>query len=491
MKKIRRTLLFFLALIALKTNAQLSGKIPSLADTVWTLSNKSGVNIKVKGDNAGHFNLNINKLERGIYEFGEMGEIFLEPNYKTTIDCRDKEYFIKDDGAIENNILKETRKRLQTFLGNPGYAVGFKYLITEPATFIPMLDDYVQLITTESEKSNNQFFKNFIRLEAAYSKRYVLYAYSRFYGLDSSRMDALRKVLSIPLAERNEHYRTDLLTAYQAQFSKRLSPEEKILLNKTIYKDWDVNNEGFYKNSNYYKSMIGYRIDYLTFQPENQKIRDSVKNDDLVKLKIADNLISNSAIKEYFTYIYSNGAIKKAKQPSEVTAVYNSFIKNSKNPKYISEITSSYQNLAATLNNVQAPDFNFISSDGKMVSLKSLKGKYVYIDIWATWCAPCIAQIPALKKLEETYKDKKIHFVSISVDASEHKKEWLNFVAKNSLQGIQLMADKDFESDFIKKFGISAIPRFILIDPDGLIVDNNAKRPSDNTLSEQLKALKL
>ncbi|WP_412468237.1 TlpA family protein disulfide reductase [Pedobacter sp. KLB.chiD] len=491
MKNLRKTILFLLVLIAFKTNAQLQGKIPSLADTAWTLSNKAGVNLKIKGDKNGYFNLDISNLQPGIYNFGDMGEIFLAPAYKTTVDFVDERYQIKGDGALENNILTDLRKRLQTFLGNPGYDVNFKYLITEPATFIPMLDDYVQVISTKSEKSNNKFFKDFIRSEAAFSKRYVLYAYSRFYGLDSSRMATLRKVLTIPIAERNENYKKDLFAAYQAQFSKRLSAEEKELLNKTIYDGWDVNNEIFYKNSNYYKTMISYRIDYLSTQPAYQNIRDSIKNGDLIKLKITNNLINNTFIKEYFTYIYSNGAIRKAKQPAEVTFIYDSFVKNSKNQKYISEITSSYQNLVATVNHVQAPDFNFISSTGNMVSLKSLKGKYVYIDIWATWCAPCIAQIPELKKLEEKYRNKNIYFVSISVDKKAQKEDWLNFVAKNNLSGIQLMADQDFESDFIKKFGVNSIPRFILIDADGLIVDNNAKRPSDPALAEQLQALKL
>lgn len=491
MNTLRKTILFLLALIAFKTNAQLRGKIPSLSDTAWTLSNKAGVNINVKGDKNGYFNLDISSLQHGIYNFGKMGEIFLGPTYKTTVDYVNEMYQIKGDGALENNILRDTRKKLQTFLGNPGYDVNFKYLITEPAIFMPMLDDYVQMISTQSEKSNNKFFKYFIQSEAAFSKRYVLYAYSRFYGLDSSRMASLKKVLTIPIAERTENYKKDLMAAYQAQFSKRLSAEEKELLNKTIYEGWDVNDEIFYENSNYYKTMIGYRIDYLSTQPAYQNIRDSIKNGDLIKLKIASSLINNSFIKEYFTYVYSNEAIRKAKQPAEVSSVYDSFVKNSKNQKYISEITSSYQNLAATVNHVQAPDFNFISSAGNMVSLKSLKGKYVYIDIWATWCAPCIAQIPELKKLEEKYKNKNIHFVSISVDTKAHKEDWLNFVAKNNLQGIQLMADQDFESDFIKKFGINSIPRFILIDADGLIVDNNAKRPSDRALAEQLQALKL
>lgn len=64
-----------------------------------------------------------------------------------------------------------------------------------------------------------------------------------------------------------------------------------------------------------------------------------------------------------------------------------------------------------------APEFVFNSIEGKQVALKDLKGKYVYIDIWATWCRPCLEQLPAMKELEEKYRGTGIEFMSISVDS--------------------------------------------------------------------------
>lgn len=491
MKNPKNLLLFFYALIAFQANAQLSGKMAKMADTVWTLSNNSGFSQKIKFSNNGQFKVDISKLETGIYSFGKIDEIFIQPDYKTGISSIKGQYIISGSGKIENEILKETRTGLDSFLGNPGYAVKYSYLITEPSIFIPLLDEYIKKIHSSSAQSSSNLFKDFIQSEAEFGKRYCLYAYNRFYGLDSSKMGALRKILAIPVAERKENYRKELMEAYQAQFSKKLSPEEKELLNSTIYGEWDINNEMLYKNSAYYKDMIGYRIDYLTYVPKNQKWRDSLNNDDIIKLEMAKKLITNSTIKQDFTFKYTNNAIRKAKKPTDVVSIYESFINDSQNEKYKSEVKKSYQNLAATLANVNAPDFNYVNPKGEMVSLKSLRGKYVYIDIWATWCAPCIAEIPSLKKLEEQYKGKKIQFVSISVDTKAQKKAWLNFVEKNSLKGIQLMADNDFNSDFIQKFGISSIPRFILISPEGVIIDNNAKRPSNKDLVKQLDTFTL
>nr|WP_299381258.1 TlpA disulfide reductase family protein [Allomuricauda sp.] len=112
------------------------------------------------------------------------------------------------------------------------------------------------------------------------------------------------------------------------------------------------------------------------------------------------------------------------------------------------------------------------------VSLTDFKGKYVYVDIWATWCGPCKMEIPHLKKVEEAYHEKNIAFVSISVDKEKQRKSWEKMVEEKSLGGVQLFADKSFKSDFIKKYQVQGIPRFILIDPNGNIVDSNAPRPS-------------
>lgn len=147
-------------------------------------------------------------------------------------------------------------------------------------------------------------------------------------------------------------------------------------------------------------------------------------------------------------------------------------------------------NLAKSkLNNTISPTFDYENHKGGTTKLEDLKGKYVYIDVWATWCGPCRAEIPSLKKVEEKYHDKNIAFVSISVDVDKDHEKWKNFVAEKQLGGIQLFADKNWNSDFMISYGINSIPRFILIDPNGKIVKSDAARPSDPELQKQLDAL--
>ena len=152
-------------------------------------------------------------------------------------------------------------------------------------------------------------------------------------------------------------------------------------------------------------------------------------------------------------------------------------------------IESNYEAMHETLTRLgkgkASPIFaNYENFKGGKTSLADLKGKYVYIDVWATWCAPCKAEIPALKALEKEYMGKNIQFVSISVDKPEAHETWKKMVADEQLSGIQLYADNNFESQFILDYGINAIPRFILIDASGNIVDADAPRPSDPKIKE-------
>ena len=137
-----------------------------------------------------------------------------------------------------------------------------------------------------------------------------------------------------------------------------------------------------------------------------------------------------------------------------------------------------------------SPKFNnFENYNGGTTSLDDLKGKYVYIDVWATWCGPCKQQIPFLKQVEKEYEHKNIAFVSISTDRANKYDAWRKMISDKQMGGIQLYAGTD--QSFSIEYQINAIPRFILVDPDGNIVDANAPRPSDPRLKELFNSLNI
>nr|WP_294928618.1 TlpA disulfide reductase family protein [uncultured Flavobacterium sp.] len=171
--------------------------------------------------------------------------------------------------------------------------------------------------------------------------------------------------------------------------------------------------------------------------------------------------------------------------PEFQTALKNAF------EQFNQYAAQNYESASKTnkLKGKPSPNFDYENYKGGKTKLSDLKGKYVYIDLWATWCGPCRAEIPFLQKIEEKYHGKNIEFVSISIDKAKDIDKWKKFVADKNLGGVQLFADKDWESEFVMSYGVTGIPRFILIDPNGNILNPDADRPSSAELQTQLDAL--
>jgi len=143
--------------------------------------------------------------------------------------------------------------------------------------------------------------------------------------------------------------------------------------------------------------------------------------------------------------------------------------------------TNAVKNL---LTGKPSPKFSYNDINGKKVSLDDFKGKLVYIDVWATWCGPCLQEIPSLKELKKDYKNQNVEIISISIDVQKDFEKWKKMVANKQLDGTQLFADNDWKSEFVKAYGIDAIPRFLLIDENGNILNADAPRPSSPQIRE-------
>ncbi|MFY0686570.1 MAG: TlpA family protein disulfide reductase [Cyclobacteriaceae bacterium] len=153
------------------------------------------------------------------------------------------------------------------------------------------------------------------------------------------------------------------------------------------------------------------------------------------------------------------------------------------------EITEKYDKISKLVKGNPSPQFEYPNPDSTFFSLEDLKGKFVYIDIWATWCGPCLREIPALKEMEVVYSQKNVQFVSISIDRRRDYEKWQNMIVEKQLGGLQLFAEDDWNSTIVKDYAIEGIPRFILLDRDGNIVSADAPRPSSPKLAEMLDDL--
>lgn len=194
-----------------------------------------------------------------------------------------------------------------------------------------------------------------------------------------------------------------------------------------------------------------------------------------------------------------------AEVKSEMIAFYDankdvdSSIINS-GPKNIDRTIDSYRRYIHSIyalkrefpKGMEAPKWSdYENINGEKTSLADLKGKYVYVDVWATWCGPCKREIPSLKKVEAEYHEKNIAFVSISVDDNKSsgswdqaRADWRQMVEEEELTGVQLFSPEGRKSPFMSELKVRGIPRFILIDPQGKIVSPSAPRPSSEELIE-------
>ncbi|UII19009.1 TlpA disulfide reductase family protein [Fulvivirga ligni] len=118
-------------------------------------------------------------------------------------------------------------------------------------------------------------------------------------------------------------------------------------------------------------------------------------------------------------------------------------------------------------------DFTIENLEGEPFTFSSLKGDYVLLEFWASWCKPCRAENPNLKKIYSKLQDQNFEIVGISLD--ESKKPWENAIEKDELPWIHISQLRGFKSDIAKHYGITAIPQNMLVDPEGIIIAKNLR----------------
>ena len=196
-------------------------------------------------------------------------------------------------------------------------------------------------------------------------------------------------------------------------------------------------------------------------------------------MEFMDANVKDAKVKEYVTNAYLYGVVSGSGLDGndEVIAYFHKNVTDAQKVEKFNKMCQQWESLKA---GNPSPSFNCPDINGKMVSLESLKGKYVYIDVWATWCGPCRGELPYMTKLEEAYADKDIYFVGLSCD--QNKSAWEKRIQKGDMKGIQLhMGNKD---EFMTKYIINGIPRFILLDREGKIIKADAPRPSNPETSK-------
>lgn len=141
---------------------------------------------------------------------------------------------------------------------------------------------------------------------------------------------------------------------------------------------------------------------------------------------------------------------------------------------YLKQIQQKIDRIKAIAIGQQAPDFELNDLDGKGVKLSALKGKYVLLDFWASWCGPCRKENPTVVKAYDNYKAKGFTVLGVSLDSSEPA--WRKAVKEDGMPWVQVLNDKKVGAE--RLYEVKGIPANFLIDPKGKIIATNLRGPA-------------
>lgn len=231
--------------------------------------------------------------------------------------------------------------------------------------------------------------------------------------------------------------------------------------------------------------------EYLMFVAEAMHMLDAANRDvtaiypkTVAQIKYAADHLTNAVVKESLihhittTYVDNFGV----KDIDELNNLYYVYVKD---PALQAIYQAKCERWDLSRPGRVSPNFRAVDIEGKEWTLLDFRGKYVYIDMWATWCGPCKQEMPYLKQLEKQFEDASIVFLGLSVDRDKSK--WEEMVGSGNLTGVQLYLGT--QSSFQEAYRAESIPRFILLDKDGVIISNDMSRPSDPETAETLNAL--
>ncbi|MBN2746104.1 MAG: AhpC/TSA family protein [Bacteroidales bacterium] len=191
------------------------------------------------------------------------------------------------------------------------------------------------------------------------------------------------------------------------------------------------------------------------------------------QLNMANTLFSDKNVKSYlaFRILKDHVLYDGVKDYDIIMPIFNELCLVE---AFKAEIQNDLKDWELLKKGMPSNDFAGVNLKGDSIRLSDFTGKYVYVDVWATWCQPCLREIPFLLEMDETFKEKNIVFLGVSVDRDKDK--WVERVEQGGLAGTQIYVGLSDELSGYYK--ISGIPRFMLFDKDGNILEVSADRPS-------------
>lgn len=467
--------------VQVQDKINLTGQIIGLADTSLVFSFESfklldsSKDIDIKVDDSGNFHLVLESQHplKGFISFGKIPKTY------------------KFDVTLVNG--KDSSMQVPSV----DYRMVYLYLSPGDSLDITVDPNNIQSTLSFSGKGagNNLFVNEEEWKFNSYKKKYLNNYYQiTYYTPDDYKLKKeeirVEKKIFLRRFEKDFQLSTHLIELYDNQY-------DQDMIKSLIY--YPAGNAGFNDGvnpnlpDNYYnfldKAPIPESIDQrgiTTYYYLNSLLR---KKHELVTMGQSNPIDFYSFIEKELpkrlSYVFKAYALDRDFNKE----LYDVFGDSCPYPEIAELVKAKYSHLEGMLAGNLFPDFKLENTDGKIFTRDEFTGEFIYIDFWATWCKPCIKEIPHLEKLQEEFEDKPIKFVSISIDKEKDKDKWKKFVKENNLKGIQLWASEDQHDIFSKSLNIKSIPRFVLLDQEGKIISAQALRPSNPLLHELIKSL--
>lgn len=428
-------------------NGKLNGSEAKEIKLLQVEEGKTVVHSTSKINSNGEFGFLVPVTTPGFYylDYGQLAKrglhvrLYLEPKLDFSISINENNYTIKGTKVGQNLLVQEANNIYDSFA---------KYTVLGS---ILTYEDFFPFLEKEGLPKANNFIKSIHTKDASFNKMLALAV------------------------------QTDVEFHSYMFFKMPKSKHSEVNNRPAIFTEWTVDKK--FTDSDLLK--LGNGLDLMDSYFFYQKVQGAMSRTKLDGFTESLTRITDPNLKE--TYIQDrlvNGRFTAEEYEKIIGPLYP-LLTSKKSKDIVVELEKVFHKTVGQ----KGLNFTYNDINDKPVSFSDFKGKYIYIDLWATWCGPCKKEIPSLKKMEEEFRGKDIVFMSISIDKVKDSQKWKDFVKKEQLTGVQLMTDSDIDSAITKTYDVNAIPRFLLFDKQGNIVTIDAPRPSDPLLKEQLTKL--